>query len=409
MEPASFAASILTLIAAAGATTEFVYNFILDIENIPEEIHSQAIKLQCLHQTFSTLMDTYTNDALHAEVQLDPYLQSHLKLFVVAIHDLEKKLRRSSTSLSGGRKQHLWARMKWLSTDRELRKFYDKLDDWMRIFLTAIHTTEMFKITVSLFLETWLMTNSKLLTRIVDETSRTHQVPTIAAHEFQQVSAMRAHPNVTNAPSGLLQHLSATVSTVPSNTTIPPALRALLAQKADCVGHRVHRWYAFRTKVWLLDVRTGPAVVRTWTDEGKSVYKAVAWQKGMYLSSTFRTQLMSSKRMTFVLSYLLDGSKLSFNFNLMLRGLLQAKSPAYAACQKGDWLQLRRLLQDKHVGISDTTGYGDTLLHVRIHVRLRTSLKLTLHQIAARHNHTDLVAALLQSGAKVDVQNDFGE
>jgi hypothetical protein len=66
MEPASFTASILTLLAAAGATTEFVYNFILDIENIPDDIHSQAIKLRCLHQAFSSLVDVYTSiEATH--------------------------------------------------------------------------------------------------------------------------------------------------------------------------------------------------------------------------------------------------------------------------------------------------------------------------------------------------------
>lgn len=146
MEPASFAASILTLLAAAGATTEFVYNFILDIENIPEDIHSQAIKLQCLHQAFSSLVDTYTSDASLSEVRLDPYLQGHLELFTIEIHELERKFRRSSTGLSSGRKQQLLARLKWLSSDRELRKFNSKLDDWMKIFSTAVHTTQMFVI-----------------------------------------------------------------------------------------------------------------------------------------------------------------------------------------------------------------------------------------------------------------------
>jgi hypothetical protein len=82
------------------------------------------------------------------------------------------------------------------------------------------------------------------------------------------------------------------------------------------------------------------------------------------MSLTFRTQLLSSKRVTFMFSYMLDGPKLSLNCNLVVHGFMEARPPAYASCEKGDWLQLRNLSQDKRVNISDKSGCGDTLLHV---------------------------------------------
>ncbi|KAF2491646.1 ankryin repeat S-palmitoyl transferase, partial [Lophium mytilinum] len=66
-------------------------------------------------------------------------------------------------------------------------------------------------------------------------------------------------------------------------------------------------------------------------------------------------------------------------------------SSAYLACEKGDWLLLRQLLAARKVGISDTTVYGDTLLH-----------------IAARANHYDMVKELVRAGVPVNAENDFG-
>lgn len=222
------------------------------------------------------------------------------------------------------------------------------------------------------------MANSKLLTRIVDQNSQVRHVPTIAAHEWQQTSNI-GFPIAPTVASSLSYPIPSTRSLTPLTTTISPALRALLVQKVECVGHRVQHCYALRTKICLLDIRAGPNIVRRWSDDGKSVHKAVPWKKGMCISSTLRTQLLFSKRMTLALSYLLDGPKLNFNCSLIFHGLLQAASPAYAACQKGDWLQLRSLLQEKRVSITDSTGYGDTLLHVRYIHPESTATMLIVH------------------------------
>ena len=146
MDPASFAASLLTLLGAAGATCEFVYNFILDIADVPDEIRSQAIKLQCLHQSISTLVNLYRRDDPPPELQIDPFLERNIRIFLDDVRKVETEIKNSSERLNESRSSRLWARLVWLSSDRRLRKFYSSLDDWMRIFSTAVSTTNLFVI-----------------------------------------------------------------------------------------------------------------------------------------------------------------------------------------------------------------------------------------------------------------------
>jgi hypothetical protein len=146
---------------------------------------------------------------------------------------------------------------------------------------------------------------------------------------------------------------------------LPARVRTQLARSVKLVGASVQHWYINNTKAWMPDVRTGPAIIRVWTDDGKTSYTTVSAKKGMCIASTMRGQQIFSKRMTFMLSYLLDGAKLSISCSFAAYGMLQVSAPAYQACERGDWPMLRNQLENKHIGISDTTGYGDTLLHVR--------------------------------------------
>ena len=145
---------------------------------------------------------------------------------------------------------------------------------------------------------------------------------------------------------------------------IPRALNLYLSQTFDPVGLKVHHWGTIAFCQLSADVRVGSAVVRTWSEEGKATYKALSCRKGLYLSSVFREHRLFSTRITLVICAIIRAPKLSITCNLAICGMLQISSPAYMACQKGDWPLLRRLLENGNVKISDTTGYGDTLLHV---------------------------------------------
>jgi hypothetical protein len=146
MDPTSFVASVLTLLGAAGASCEFLYNFILDISELPDEIHSQARKLQCLKLSISNLIKIYEQDAAPAEVHLDPFLKAQLQIFLHETGKIETKIRRSSFRLDQSRAHHLRESLLWISSNRRMRKFYSTLDDWLKIFSTAATETQMYVI-----------------------------------------------------------------------------------------------------------------------------------------------------------------------------------------------------------------------------------------------------------------------
>lgn len=147
-------------------------------------------------------------------------------------------------------------------------------------------------------------------------------------------------------------------------TLLPAALRAYLSQRVDAVGLKVQHWAIVSPRKWSADLRVGPAVVIRWSEKGKPIYKTVPWRKGICLSSTFRDQQWFSKRLTLTVFGIIQAPKVNITWNLTFRSIFQITNPAYSACLKGDWELLRTLLKNGKVGISDSTGYGDTLLHV---------------------------------------------
>ena len=143
MDPASFSASILALLGAAGGSCKFIYNFILDISDAPANIHSQTVKLRCLHQTISSLIQVYDNPDLPPDLQMDPTLRLHIINFVHEIETIKAKIQSKARTLEKGRAHRLWARLKWLSSDRQLRKFYNSSDHWNTIFSQAVSRTKL--------------------------------------------------------------------------------------------------------------------------------------------------------------------------------------------------------------------------------------------------------------------------
>jgi hypothetical protein len=138
-----------------------------------------------------------------------------------------------------------------------------------------------------------------------------------------------------------------------------------LTQTIDTVGLSIQHWYTSVSKGWSADIRVGPAQMKRWSMEGKSNYETVPWKQGLSVCSTVRTHRLFTQRVTIMMSCLIESSRLRLRRDVAAFGLLETSSPAYMAYEKGDWLTLRKLLQDKHVSINNTTGYGDTLLHVR--------------------------------------------
>jgi hypothetical protein len=143
MDPISFSASLLTLLGAAGGSCKFVYNFILDISDAPSDIHSHTVKLRCLQRTISTLIRVYSHAGLPPDLQIDPTLQMYIVDFVQEIEAIKEKIEERQRSLDRGPARHLWERLKWVSSDRQLHKFYQNLDHWNTIFKQAVDATNL--------------------------------------------------------------------------------------------------------------------------------------------------------------------------------------------------------------------------------------------------------------------------
>ena len=156
-------------------------------------------------------------------------------------------------------------------------------------------------------------------------------------------------------------------------TPLPKALSVYLSQRLDPVGLKVQRWVTISLREWSADLRVGPAIVRCWSENGKAIYKTVSRRKGICLSSTVRAHCLFSRRITLMISGIVRVPKLCITCSLTVCGMLQITSPAYAACHKGDWRLLRKLLGNGKVKITDTTAYGDTLLHVCAFLSIRLS------------------------------------
>lgn len=146
MDPISFTASVLTLLAAAGGSCKFLYNFVLDISDAPSEIYSQNIKLRSLHRTFLSLIQFYESPDLPPELQLDSDLRANLLRFIDAIGVFKTRIQKRGRRLDRNRRHHAWERLIWLSSDRELHKFYSSLDSWDTIFRNTASGTTMYAV-----------------------------------------------------------------------------------------------------------------------------------------------------------------------------------------------------------------------------------------------------------------------
>jgi hypothetical protein len=142
MDPISFTASLLTLITAAGQSCKVISEFVLDIHDAPKDIHAQSNKLQCLQQSFRHLFGVFI--ALPPDLQLDTVLQQNLVSFTQEIDSFTTKVQGMGIRLDQGRVQHAWERVKWLASDRDLKRFNQSLDHWDRVFAAAATAAQLY-------------------------------------------------------------------------------------------------------------------------------------------------------------------------------------------------------------------------------------------------------------------------
>jgi hypothetical protein len=144
MDPVSFSASILTLLITAGNSCQRIHDLMVGISDAPYEIHSQTAKVRCLHQTISNLIRVYDLPDLPPDLKMDSVLRVHIEDFLFEIERINSKVQSKGQMLQKSRGQNIWARVKWLLSDRQMRKFYESLDRWNAIFSQAVSATHLY-------------------------------------------------------------------------------------------------------------------------------------------------------------------------------------------------------------------------------------------------------------------------
>lgn len=194
----------------------------------------------------------------------------------------------------------------------------------------------------------------------------------IQSRQQQMLSA------INNSQQGsIAENVATYTGTTTSLTTreravLSPAVRAFLSRRRDLTGFMNEFSYSYNAKAVMTGLRAGPAIVKSWSSQGKSVRRVIPWEDGACLVLTLQTLWPFSRRIDVMVSYILDLPQMSLNFSLATYGVLQKSHPAILASKSGDWQDLRQLLQEKKVGIFDRTVDGTSLLHVR-------SLPCTIH------------------------------
>jgi hypothetical protein len=152
--------------------------------------------------------------------------------------------------------------------------------------------------------------------------------------------------------------------TITREQRLPKSLSAYLSTRIEPAGYRMKRWLTACYPQWSVDLRFGPTVVRSWTRDGRVVYKTLCWKEGLCFNMTVCLHRISPRRITLSVSSVANMSSINMICNLTMHHIFDVQSVAYKACSKGDWMLLRNLIRNKKVAMSDTTAYGSTLLHV---------------------------------------------
>ena len=228
----------------------------------------------------------------------------------------------------------------------------------------------------------------------------THEFPSRPKHE-SIAQEMHHLPHIPNIPGGNI------VMPMQSGS-FPKSFLVQNTNRVEPAGANVLRWITIFSSLWSLHLQFGSAMTKTSSEQGKSIYKTLSWMEGICFVSTFQLHRLLPRRFTLVLTGIAQLPTMAFSCNMSIKCILDTSDIPYRACLKGDWPLLRELIRSKKVGLTDCTPYGSTLLHVSVLLALNIQI-LTFIQIAARSNHYAMVVGLLQEGAFVDVENDFGE
>ncbi|KAF7674549.1 hypothetical protein GT037_007309 [Alternaria burnsii] len=135
MDPISTAASVLTLLGAAAGTIKFIHDKINSIVDAPDDIKRQSERLGHLSITLASVV--HACEQLPDDCQLTVELRGIGELIEVA-KSLKAKLITRESRMKKNNFDKIYESCKWLLADRQIKRFFDSLDQWNTILLQTL-------------------------------------------------------------------------------------------------------------------------------------------------------------------------------------------------------------------------------------------------------------------------------
>jgi hypothetical protein len=129
-----------------------------------------------------------------------------------------------------------------------------------------------------------------------------------------------------------------------------------------------HYWSSLERALLRIDLRLGCIVARSWCKKRQALYTEVlSNREGYCMSSSIRLSRVIPGKLSVVVYAIyrsFNPFQVSLKWHIKASRVLEFDGIAYSSCVKGDWASLQRLFVHGKVGLSDSTVFGDTLLHV---------------------------------------------
>jgi len=141
MEPLGLAASILTVLAAAGGSCKYLHNILLDLTEAPHHVQVQATKLKCLEITVRQLIQAYQKPP--QGFQVEPWLREEFEKFERQVTTMKAKMGNRAELMVGTRRKRWRESCKFILLDREMNKFLVSVDHWSLIMAHAASSAQL--------------------------------------------------------------------------------------------------------------------------------------------------------------------------------------------------------------------------------------------------------------------------
>ncbi|CAG5165756.1 uncharacterized protein ALTATR162_LOCUS6835 [Alternaria atra] len=135
MDPVSTIASVITLVGATGGTIKVIHDTITSIKDAPKDIRRQCKRLECLCVTLNSIVRTCQHLPDDCQVDID---LCGIEEFIEEAQVLEANLSDRRTRVAGRNIAKLHESCKWLLFDRQLKRFFESLDQWDSVLPQAL-------------------------------------------------------------------------------------------------------------------------------------------------------------------------------------------------------------------------------------------------------------------------------